>query len=173
MSNNQTSWISQKNRTSLKRELDRPGEQNIWIQTPWWFSSSVSTQRGFHAWWCVLACNGQHTKYFPNMFLTKWRGVKWWGACKAQWRCKQNSGVRQTNNKLYNQPKQTNRQTCRAQGQCKQSWDPRRRCRAAPREGGTLPCEAWEKCTSLFKVNSNCPKPDIGLRLSQSLNQCQ
>ena len=76
MSNNQTSSISQKNRTSLKREFDRPGEQNIWIQTPWWFSSSVSTQRGFHAWWCVLACNGQHTKYFPNMFLTKWRGVK-------------------------------------------------------------------------------------------------
>ena len=35
MSYNQTSSISQKNRTSLKREFDRPGEQNIWLQTLW------------------------------------------------------------------------------------------------------------------------------------------
>ena len=75
---------------------------------------------------------------------------------------------KQTTNYTTNQ-KQTNRQTCRAQGQGKQSWDPRRRCRAAPREGGTLPCEACEKCTSLFKINSNCPCADISLRLSQSL----
>ena len=79
---------------------------------------------------------------------------------------------KQTTNYTTNQ-KQRNGQTCRAQGQCKQSWGPRRRCRAAPREGGTLPCEACEKCTSIFKVNRNCPKPDISLRLSQSLNQCQ